>query len=182
VQKKKSKVVIEDLFADDVAEEEPIKPDVGKRGSTSVKTASPVASSSTILAAEKQDHSTQRKKLSSEARLERFNQIVDFVTTRLGRKPAVKMPEVRKSAWVHLVGLSTTVEQLEKVANMFPGWKESGHQFDPQFSELFVRKYSAALFVPLIQYWTYKQAGARNCHALSSHSKFSATSQNTTLI
>lgn len=159
MQKKKSKVVIEDLFADDVAEEELIKPDVGKRGSAAVKTTSPVASSSTILAAEKQDqqgHSTQRKKLSSEARLEQFNQIVDFVTPRLGRKPAVKMPEVRKSAWVHLVGLSTTEEQLEKVANMFPGWKESGHQFDPQFSELFVRKYSPALFVPLIQYWTYK--------------------------
>lgn len=119
--------------------EELIKPEVGKRSSV------PVASSSTVLAAETQDqlgHSTKREKLSPEVRVERFNQIVDFVTPHLGRKPAVNIPKVRKSAWVHLVGLATTEEQLEKVANMFPGWKDSGHEFDPQFSELFVRKYA----------------------------------------
>ncbi|KAF8233095.1 hypothetical protein L208DRAFT_908450 [Tricholoma matsutake] len=136
-QKKKSKVVIQDLFADGAAVEELIKPEVGKRSSV------PVASSSTVLAAETQDqlgHSTKREKLSPEVRVERFNQIVDFVTPHLGRKPAVNIPKVRKSAWVHLVGLATTEEQLEKVANMFPGWKDSGHEFDPQFSELFVRR------------------------------------------
>jgi hypothetical protein len=90
------------------------------------------------------NRSTGKKKLSPEMRLERFNQIINFVTPRLGRKPAVKVPEVRKSAWVNLIGLATTEEQLENVTNMFPGWKESGHQFDPQFSELFIRKCTSA--------------------------------------
>ena len=149
MQKKKSKVIIEDLFAE-ATSEDLIKSDVGKRSSGSVKTtplSAPVASPSTTLAIETQDqrvHPTKRKKLSPDVRLERFNRIAEFVAPRLGRKPAVKKPEVRNSAWVHLVGLSTTEEQLEKVANMFPGWKESGHQFDPQFSELFVRKFSPA--------------------------------------
>ena len=153
MQKKKAKVIIEDLFAEAVSEEL-IKPGVGKRSAGSVKTtplSAPFASSSTSSATELQDqqgHPTKRKKLSPEVKLERFNRIVEFVTPRLGRKPAVKTPEVRKSAWVHLVGLSTTEEQLEKVTNMFPGWKESGHQFDPRFSELFIRKFFPAPSVP----------------------------------
>jgi hypothetical protein len=49
------------------------------------------------------------------------------------------MPQVKKSAWIHLIGLATKEEQLDKVADMFPGWKDSGHEFDPPVAELFVR-------------------------------------------
>ncbi|KAF8885348.1 hypothetical protein BD779DRAFT_1427135, partial [Infundibulicybe gibba] len=73
-------------------------------------------------------------------RLEKFNQISNYITPRLGRKPAVKTPGVRKSAWVNLVGLATSEQQLTQITEMFPGWKESGHVFDAQFSELFVRR------------------------------------------
>lgn len=132
--------MIEDLFGDVDTAEVPAKPDVDTRSSAADAS---VASSSTVPTAgmSGKRHTKTAKKLSPEARLERFNQIVEFVTPRLGRKPAVKTPGIRKSAWVHLVGLATTEEQLEKVADMFPGWKDLGNEFDPRFSELFVRKY-----------------------------------------
>jgi hypothetical protein len=49
------------------------------------------------------------------------------------------MPRVRKSAWVNLIGLAADEEQLGKVADLFPGWKDSGQEFGPQVAELFVR-------------------------------------------
>lgn len=140
VQKKKSNVVIEDLFTE-AHEDELIK----AKPSTAF---TPIVASTS--AGQKPEASrSQKKKLSPEAREERFNQIHGFVTPRLGRKPIEALPQVRKSAWIHLVGLATSEAQLQKVAEMFPGWHDSGHQFDAAFSELFIRKYSSAT-VPML--------------------------------
>ncbi|KAG6826934.1 hypothetical protein H0H87_005980, partial [Tephrocybe sp. NHM501043] len=77
-------------------------------------------------------------KLSDKMCAERFNGIIDFVTPRIGRNLTVKMPMVRNSAWLHLVQLETTEQQLKQVTEMFLGWKEAGNTFDDTFSELFV--------------------------------------------
>lgn len=136
VQKKKSKVEIEDLFAEDAHVEELVKP--------SVPSATPIASTSTLnttsLPSETPTHQPKKKRLSPEKRLERFNKLSEFVAPRLGRRPDVAAPLVRNSAWVNLVGLAANEEQLSKVVDMLPGWKESGRQFDEAFSELFVRE------------------------------------------
>ncbi|RDB17449.1 hypothetical protein Hypma_001597 [Hypsizygus marmoreus] len=142
VQKRKGKVVIEDLFGESF-EEEPVKPTPSLKGKAAGVTQAsriPAASTSTGATVTAQAQAPKRRKLSPEARLAKFNQIRDFVTPRLGRKPAIKVPQVKKSAWIHLLQLAETGEQLTQVADMFPGWKESGHQFDPEFSELFVRR------------------------------------------
>lgn len=137
---------MEDLF-DEEPEEELFKSKPAK--TPAAEKATPAASTSALdkssvvdgeTAAEAAARANKSRKLSKTARTERFNQIVDFVTPRLGRKPAVKTPEVRKSAWVNLIGLAQTEEQLTQVAEMFPGWKASGHELDAHVSELFVRK------------------------------------------
>ena len=84
-----------------------------------------------------------KKKLSSGERRERYGRLVDFVKPRIGRKPEVKLPQVRNSAWVNLVGLANTEDQLRELAEMFPSWNALGREFDTHFSELFVREYMA---------------------------------------
>ncbi|KAF5383060.1 hypothetical protein D9615_004823 [Tricholomella constricta] len=135
VQKKKATVEIEDLFSEEVAEDLiKAEPTPQTKSSGVVK-----ASGSTSKPAETVKVS-KRRRLSDKSRVARFNQICEFITPRLGRKPVVKMPMVRRSAWVQLVQLATTEEQLTKITDMFPGWKESGNQFDAAFSEFFVRR------------------------------------------
>ena len=86
-----------------------------------------------------------RTKLTAEKRQERFDQLFDFVTQRLGRRPAVKTPQVRQTAWTHLFGLATTANQLEKITELLPRWRDSKRTFDPQHAEQLVR----AFFFPL---------------------------------
>jgi hypothetical protein len=182
VQKKRSRVEIEDLFAEEIHD-----PETTKAESLS-SMAAPVASTSTLnattsasIAAMTPTNLPKKKKLSPEVRLERFDNISKFVIPRLGRRPAVTAPLVRKSAWVHLVGLATNEEQLSKVVDMLPGWKESGHKFDATFSELFVRE--SLIIFPLDSQYTHVsscKADARNSRALFLPSKCSETTQNTT--
>ncbi|GBE85250.1 hypothetical protein SCP_0704370 [Sparassis crispa] len=80
------------------------------------------------------------QKLSPEARLTRFNDTRKFVSDRIGRKPAVKVPQVRNATWQHLFGLATTKEQMEGIVEMFPLWRDSKRKFNPQNVELFVRR------------------------------------------
>jgi len=80
------------------------------------------------------------RKLSPEARLERFAELQKFVSDRIGQKPAVKLPPVRNTAWQHLFGLATTKEQLEQVVELFPRWRDSKRRFDAQNTEAFVRR------------------------------------------
>ncbi|KAG5643967.1 hypothetical protein DXG03_009318 [Asterophora parasitica] len=143
--KKKAKVDIEDLFSDEVAEDLIKADSVPQSKSSGVTKVSgePLASSSqptlTVDAVQAAQVSKKRR-LSDKSRVARFNQIYEFVTPRLGRKPQVKMPMVRRSAWVQLVQLATTEEQVSRIVDLMPGWNESGNQFDAAFSELFVRR------------------------------------------
>jgi len=134
--KKKSEVIIDDLFASPDVETLINPAPVPEIVSRATPSSDPRFSLPPSLDASTSDRtkttdirSRKKKKLSPKARLLRFNQLYAFVAPRLGRKPAVKMPQVKKSAWIHLIGLATKEEQLDKVADMFPGWKDSGHEF-----------------------------------------------------
>lgn len=89
-------------------------------------------------------------KLSPEERLARFNTLYEFLSDRIGQNPpakARKEPEqVRKTAWQHLFGLATTPEQLERVAELFPKWRDSRQVFTPKMAEAFVRE-SDSLYI-----------------------------------
>ncbi|TFY74233.1 hypothetical protein EWM64_g9779 [Hericium alpestre] len=83
----------------------------------------------------------QSKKLSDSARLERFEELLEFVKTHVGRR--VVRPDarqVRNSAWTHLFGLATTEEQLRRVAGLFTTWTESKRQWNDNHVEVFVRR------------------------------------------
>ncbi|KAF4582407.1 hypothetical protein EYR38_002527 [Pleurotus pulmonarius] len=118
-QKKKAKVEIDDLFAE---------------------IESPVAQSASSNTAPKTHGRLKKRGLTSAARVEHFNQLVGFVSPRLGKKPEVKTPRVRKSAWAHLVGLASTQDQLEKVVELLPKWKDMGCEFGDKFGDLIARR------------------------------------------
>ncbi|KAJ8506904.1 hypothetical protein ONZ45_g10645 [Pleurotus djamor] len=82
----------------------------------------------------------KKRGLTKEARLDKFNQLFAFVSPRLGRKPEVVEPKVRKSSWVHLVQLATTQDQLETVVELFPKWKDMGSGFGETFGDLLARR------------------------------------------
>jgi len=81
-----------------------------------------------------------KKRLSPENRLLKFTALYDFVTPRLGCRPVIKTPQVRNSAWIHLMGLANNEEMLTKVAELFPKWKDSRREFGPEVGEAFVRR------------------------------------------
>ena len=55
------------------------------------------------------------------------------------------MPQVRTSAWMNLINLATTEEQLRELAGLFPSWTAGGRKFDSRFSESFVSKHTILL-------------------------------------
>ena len=142
-KKKKTHGVVADLFEDvgetgELFKDEPIQPQPASESVISHNLAA-VASTSP------QPQPSMKNKLSSEARRERYENLLDFVKPRLGRKPEIKMPQVRTSAWTNLVNLATTEEQLRELAGLFPSWTARGRKFDPRFSELFVSKHTILL-------------------------------------
>ncbi|KAG5723268.1 hypothetical protein E4T56_gene306 [Termitomyces sp. T112] len=145
--RKKAAVEIEDLFSDEVVGDlipsEPVprnkpSPSAGPAKKAVAKPAPKASSSkaSSVVTAKQK----KSRKLSEKDRVARFNQILAFLTPRLGRNATVKTPMVRNSVWVQLVQLATTQQQLETITGMFAGWTETGHKFENSFSELFVRR------------------------------------------
>ncbi|KAH7905277.1 hypothetical protein BJ138DRAFT_1072891 [Hygrophoropsis aurantiaca] len=76
----------------------------------------------------------------TEKREARFYNLVEYITERTGRKRAIKAGQVRQSAWLQLFQLSSTPQQLELVSDLFPRWRDSGKQFQPEHAEAFVRR------------------------------------------
>jgi hypothetical protein len=90
----------------------------------------------------------RRRKLNSENRFQKFVALYNFVSPRLGFRPAIKTPQIRNSAWMHLIALATNEEQLRQVTELFPGWNDLRREFGPEVSEAFVR----ALYVGTLHY------------------------------
>lgn len=69
----------------------------------------------------------------------RFQEKLKFLSERNGKSPAVHDgKQVRDSIWLHLIGNATTQEDLEKVAEQFRPWKDSGREIKPRVIDLFV--------------------------------------------
>ncbi|KAI0065054.1 hypothetical protein BV25DRAFT_1822163 [Artomyces pyxidatus] len=80
-------------------------------------------------------------KLAPDVRAAKFEELLTFVSTRIGLRPAVRDAlQVRSSAWTHLFGLATTREQLERVTVHFSKFIESGRKFEDRHVETFVRR------------------------------------------
>ena len=83
-------------------------------------------------------------KLSVEERAVRFDALYQFLSDRIGLQPLAKErkdpKQVRRTAWQQLFSLATTAEQLERVTELFPKWRDSRQQFTPQIAEAFVRE------------------------------------------
>ncbi|KAG2143551.1 uncharacterized protein EDB93DRAFT_1251967 [Suillus bovinus] len=88
--------------------------------------------STTVPKAKLQDAAARRE--------QQFNELVQYVTNRTGRKRAVKAGQVRQSAWLRLFQLANSSEQLEMVAEMFPRWRDSGKEFRSIHAEDFIRR------------------------------------------
>lgn len=59
---------------------------------------------------------------------------------RLGRNPSIHRPLIRKTTWIRVLGHCQTEEQLKKVMEMIPLWRDMGHDFDTTFSHAFIRR------------------------------------------
>lgn len=74
-------------------------------------------------------------------RLERLNKLLSFVERRIGRKPAVETPLVRKRSWLTMLDLAANEEEMKRVVELFPKYKESESEFPDCFAEAFVREF-----------------------------------------
>jgi hypothetical protein len=94
------------------------------------------------------------RKLNPERRLYLFNNLVEHVLKLSGPKPAIKGLQARNSAWVQLLSLATTSEQLETVTSMFPGWRDARREFNDRIGYMFIRAFFwmvvTSFFSPII--------------------------------
>lgn len=89
--------------------------------------------------AKPQNTVSSRRRLDPLERVTRFNELFEFVSSRIGLKPTAKTPEqVRNSAWGHLFELATSRAQLERVAELFPLWRDSRREFKEQTVKTFI--------------------------------------------
>lgn len=69
-----------------------------------------------------------------------FNDLVQFVIARTGRKRVNTKGQVRQSAWLRLFQLASRPEHLELVSDIFPRWRDTGKSFRPVHAEMFARR------------------------------------------
>jgi len=125
-----------------------------------------------------QDMVSSRRKLDPVKRTARFNELFEFVSGRIGLKPTAKTPEqVRDSAWGHLFDLATTRAQLERVAELFPQWRDSRRKFNEQTVKKFIGKWFG--LDGQLSFNHMRQDDAMNSNAPTLPWKSSATTRNT---
>ena len=82
------------------------------------------------------------------SREQQLHKLVQFVTERTGRKRVNPAGQVRQSAWLRLFQLASKSEHLERVAELFPRWRDSGKTFKPVHAEMFARTLPRYVFPP----------------------------------
>ncbi|KAJ6632146.1 hypothetical protein B0H10DRAFT_2426979 [Mycena sp. CBHHK59/15] len=167
-KKKKSTVVVEDLFDDE--EEWGVVEDLIPSGPTSTATVTPTPIGASSSSAPSLPPTMLKRKnshihLTPGQRLHQFTTLVQFVRPRIGRHPAKKTPLVRRSAFPQLIQLATTPEHMHTITDLMATWKEGrlgtqgkarigpegqpkgAHPYDDPTSELFARR-CAELGIP----------------------------------
>ncbi|KAI0823292.1 hypothetical protein BC628DRAFT_1385710 [Trametes gibbosa] len=69
----------------------------------------------------------------------RFEEVYQFANSCIAEK-SEPARQVRSSAWLHLFSLATTPDQLERVAGLFPKWRDARRTFLPTTGEQFARR------------------------------------------
>jgi len=182
VSKKKSNAVTEDLFGDDVFVEEDLIKD------TSAPAAKPQVGMKK-LASEPSTRTTpkvsvaEQKRLSPEKLSERFEAAVKYMEPRIGRRPTVTHPVVRKRAFLTLLDLARSEEHLRKIMELIPRFQEARGELHSDFAVDFTRK-SLVDFCSqhLVSMFEFPQVAVKSSTALSSHLNYSVTLPNTTCV
>ncbi|THU91991.1 hypothetical protein K435DRAFT_967876 [Dendrothele bispora CBS 962.96] len=91
----------------------------------------------------KAESSAPSKKLSAEEKTRRFEELFAkmeaYLDKDLAGKARRRTPPIRHSVWTHMLQLTTTREELERMTGMFGRWKDvTGSKLNEQFSELFI--------------------------------------------
>lgn len=82
-------------------------------------------------------------------KIQSFDKNILFMEPRLGRNPHIYHPSIRQSTWIRTLGLCQNEEQLRKVMDMIPLWRDMDLKFDTTFSHAFIRTLPSASFPPL---------------------------------
>jgi len=82
-------------------------------------------------------------------KIQSFDKNILFMEPRLGRNPHIYHPPIRQSTWIRTLGLCQNEEQLRKVMDMIPLWRDMDLKFDTTFSHAFIRTLPSASFPPL---------------------------------
>ena len=139
MSKKKSNAVTEDLFGDDAFVEEDLIKD----------TSAPAAKPPVAMKKQASEPSTrttpklsvaEQKRLSPEELTERFEAAVKFMEPRIGRRPSVTHPHVRKRAFLTLLDLARSEEHLRKIIELIPRFREARGDIHPDFAVDFTRE------------------------------------------
>ena len=83
----------------------------------------------------------KRHSLPPAMRIERLNKLLSFVEQRIGRRPAVEIPLVRKRSWLTMLDLAANEEEMKRIVELFPKHRESEWEFPDSFAEAFVREF-----------------------------------------
>jgi len=74
------------------------------------------------------------------ARRAQYDELYSFVSPRIGRRPAIIDSQIRNSAWTRLCKVATTREELEKVVELMPKWRDGKREFNVSNSKAFVAR------------------------------------------
>ena len=123
----------DDLFGEDASDSGDLFGSASEQKTRKAAVPTPAKSQNTV---------SSRRVLDPAERTTRFNELFEFVSGRIGLKPAAKTPEqVRNSAWGHLFELATTRAQLERVTELFPRWRDSRREFNEQTVKNFISEW-----------------------------------------
>ena len=142
--KRKGKVIVDDLFSEDTfVEEELVK------GSSTVYTAKPSSPAPSLqpetLSSQLQQATIRKPKkrlaLSPSVRLERLNGLLSFTERRIGRVPELATPLVRRRSWLNMLDLVASEEQMQRIVDLFPAYKNGAGEFPIGFAEAFASRF-----------------------------------------
>ena len=148
MSKKKNKAVIENLFDDEAYSEQDLIKDESTptaKPQVAVKKVASKPSTSATPTVKKISIAEQRK-LSPEKLAERFEATVNYMEPRMGRKPSVVHPLVRKRAFFTLLDFARSEEHMRKIMELIPRFREARGDLHPDFAVDFTRKSPSPIF------------------------------------
>lgn len=139
--KKKGRVVNNDLLEEDAfVEEDLIKvehlpmPESTTATSESVQLSEAAALNTAPV-------KTHKVKLDSAARQQQFDEQYKYVELRIGRSPSIQKQRVRKRHFLTLLDLAQSKEDVRRVVDLVPRYREAGGELMDSFSEELARKW-----------------------------------------